>query len=393
MSTWVSISVSIGGTGVCVRWQAGPMPGSICDILPSAAALLGAPEATDRLGLPAPARRVVVLLVDGMGTHLLPAMHADAPTLAAVSSGKLGELRELECTFPSTTPTSLVSLGTGVSPGRHGVLGFTLNIPGTERVLIHIFWHDDPPPQHWQPLPTWFHRLNTAGIPARAVLPQLFVDSGLTAAAYGGARFRGVPPDADYAIDLLAEIHAGPGLIYGYTNVLDSAAHTHGIGSPAWLAAAAHVDALLARLLDGLPADTLLLVTADHGGLNVPAHARIDLDADPDLAAGIAVVAGEPRVRYLHTRPGAQADVQAAWAEKLAGRAQVFSRGAAIDAGLFGPVRDEFAARIGDVVAVATGETAILASAHEPPQITDMVGFHGARTDAEMAIPLILLGG
>ncbi|BBY55436.1 alkaline phosphatase family protein [Mycobacterium koreense] len=367
------------------------MPGSICDILFSAAALLGAPEATDRLGLPAPARRVVVLLVDGMGTHLLPAMHADAPTLAAVSAGEIGELRQLECTFPSTTPTSLVSLGTGVSPGQHGVLGFTVNVPGTDRVLIHIFWHDDPPPQSWQPVPTWFHRLNTAGISARAVLPQLLVDSGLTAAAYGGAQFRGVPPAADYATDLLAEIHAGPGLIFGYTSVLDSAGHAHGIGSPAWLSAAAHVDALLTRLVDGLPDDTLLLVTADHGGLNVPTHARVDLDADADLAAGVAVVAGEPRVRYLHTRPGAQADVLATWTEKLAGAAQVYSRDAAIDAGLFGPVRDEFSPRIGDVVAVATGETAILASAHEPPQITDMIGFHGAGTDAEMAIPLIVV--
>ncbi|HTM85453.1 MAG TPA: alkaline phosphatase family protein, partial [Mycobacterium sp.] len=299
------------------------MAGSICDILPSAAALLGAPDGVDTLGLTdqtGAARRVVVLLVDGMGTELLPVMAPEAPTLAAVLAGQLGCLQRLECTFPSTTPTSLVSLGTGVLPGQHGVLGFTLNVPGTDRVLVHIFWSDDPPPTRWQPVPTWFTRLNRAGIGARAVLPEPFIGSGLTTAAYGGAIFRGTSPQADYATELLDEIGAGPGLIFGYTNVLDTAAHLYGIGSPQWLTAAGQVEALLMRLVGELPGETVLLVTADHGGLNVPDDARIDLDADPALRAGVRVVAGEPRVRYLHTEPGATADVLAAWAERLAGR-------------------------------------------------------------------------
>ena len=33
------------------------------------------------------------------------------------------------------------------------------------------------------------------------------------------------------------------------------------------------------------------------------------MDADPRLAEGVAVMAGEPRVRYLHTLPGATVDV------------------------------------------------------------------------------------
>lgn len=369
------------------------MPASICDILPSAAALLGAPAADNILALPGRPDRIAVLLIDGMGYDLLPALADSAPTLAAIGRGELGRLDRLDCTFPSTTPTSLVSLGTGVQPGQHGVLGFTLNVPGTEQVLIHIFWADDPPPATWQPVPTWFARLNANGIAARAVLPERFVGSGLTTAAYGGARFRGVADDTDYAEELLAEISAGPGLIYGYTNVLDAAAHLSGIGSPHWQAAAARVDALITRLVDGLPADTLLLVTADHGGLNVPEEARIDLDADPVLRDGVAIVAGEPRARYLHTRPGAADDVLAAWREQLAGRADVFARDEAIAIGLFGVVRDEHRARIGDVVAIATGDTAILAGAHEPSIITNMIGFHGAATPAEMGIPLISLGG
>jgi hypothetical protein len=96
------------------------VPATICDVLPAAAALLGVPGAEDGLGLAArvgPVRRVVVLLIDGMGHRLLPVMAPHAPLLAQVIAGATGGLDELACTFPSTTPTSLVSLGTGALPG------------------------------------------------------------------------------------------------------------------------------------------------------------------------------------------------------------------------------------------------------------------------------------
>jgi Type I phosphodiesterase / nucleotide pyrophosphatase len=166
-----------------------------------------------------------------------------------------------------------------------------------------------------------------------------------------------------------------------------------GIGSAEWHAAGAYVDALLTRLVEALPPDAALLITADHGGLNVPEHGRIDLDADSRLSAGVRVVAGEPRVRYLHTEPGAASDVIATWSELLNGRAEVRSRDDAVAAGLFGNVRPDHLPRIGDVVVTCLGDTAVLASAHEAPEWAQLVGFHGAATPAEMAIPLITFRG
>lgn len=369
------------------------MAGSICDVLPAAAALLGAPGAADRPGLlesVGAKDRVAVVLVDGLGWQLLPELAGSAPLLASVLAGETGRLTELTCTFPSTTPSSLVSLGTGAWPGQHGILGFTLNVPGTDRVLTHIAWRDDPPHDEWQPLPTWFGRLRRSGIAARAVLPAAFIGSGLTDAAYRGARFRPTQPTDDYTTELADELNAAPGLVYGYTADLDTAAHLFGIGSPRWHEAAVRVDALLTRLVEALPPDAALLVTADHGGLNVPPEARVDLDTDPRLGAGVRVVAGEPRVRYLHTEPGAAADVQAAWTESLDGRARVYSREQAVATGMFGPVDPAHLPRIGDVVVVCTGDAAVLATGHEPPETARLIGFHGGPTPAEMAIPLIV---
>ncbi|HVU91415.1 MAG TPA: alkaline phosphatase family protein, partial [Jatrophihabitans sp.] len=332
-------------------------------------------------------------LVDGLGTALLPRLAPHAPLLAGALAGSVGTLRELACTFPSTTPTSLVSLGTGTGPGEHGVLGFTVNVPGTERVLTHILWRDDPPPEQWQPVPTWFERAAAAGIDARVVLPALFGGSGLTLAAYRGARFCGVAKGEDYAGRLVAELLAGPGLVYGYTPALDTAAHAFGIASPQWAAAAAKVDALLARVAEALPADAALLVTADHGGLDVGPAGRVDVAAEPRLAEAVRVVAGEPRVRYLHVRDGAAADVRATWQGVLGADAAVLLREEAIAAGWFGPVADGHRARIGDVIAVCRGDCAVFATDREPPEVAKLVGLHGADTWAETAIPLLTVRG
>ena len=371
------------------------MPGSICDILPAAAALLGVRDgltALDTLGLTemlGAVNRVAVLLVDGMGYHLLPDMADDAPLLASVLAGAGGRLDQLSCTFPATTPTSLVSLTTGAGPGQHGILGFTVKMPASDRVLTHIAWRGDPSPAQWQPVPTWFERLAAAEVSSRALLPAQFLGSGLTEAAYRGARFCAADPGQDYARQVIDNLAATPGLVYAYVSELDTAAHVFGIGAPEWHAAAARIDVLLTRLVDALPSDAALLVTADHGGLNCPPEARIDLDADPRLAAGVRAVAGDPRVRYLHTAAGAAPDVLAAWRSLLNGRADVYSRDEAVAAGFFGSVRPEHLPRIGDVVVVCTGETAVLASRHEPPEVGHLIGMHGAATPAETAIPLI----
>jgi len=371
-------------------------PRSICDVLPAAAALLSVSGAVDALGVTGwvgDVRRVAVVLVDGMGRHLLPELAEGAPLLASVLAGRAGRLDELTCTFPSTTPTSLVSLGTGAAPGEHGILGFTVKRPDSDQVLTHISWRGDPPAAQWQPVPTWFERLQRAGVNARAVLPAAFIGSGLTEAAYRGAQFYATNPDDDYAAAVINQLCAGTGLVYAYTAAVDTAAHLFGVGSPEWHAAGAYVDGLLTRLVESLPSDAALLITADHGGLNVPADTRVDLDADSRLSAGVRVVAGEPRVRYLHTEPGAAPDVIAAWSELLDGQVEVRSRDDAVAAGMFGHVRPEHLARIGDLVVTCLGDTAVLATAHEPPEVAQLVGFHGAATPAEMDIPLITFRG
>jgi hypothetical protein len=375
------------------------VPGSrptLADVLPSALAVLGLPGSPDRLALRdalSGVRRIALLLVDGLGYHLLPLARPVAPVLADVLDGRLGTLRQISSGFPSTTPTSLVSLGTGVGSGAHGVLGFTLNVPGTDRVLNHVDWRDDPDPRTWQPVPSLFALAASAGIPVTTVSRPEYEGSGLTVAAYGDVEFVGAADPDALAEQMLRALRTRPGLVYGYHPPLDTAAHVFGIESPQWMAAAAEVDRLLARLVDELPRDAALLVTADHGGMNVPDDRRIDADADRRLRAGVRVIAGEPRVRYVHTYAGAQDDVLDAWRSVLGAAAQVVTRDEAVAAGWFGPVPQAHLARIGDLVAVCQDRHVLLATKHEDKRVGKLVAYHGAMTAEETAIPLIVHSG
>ncbi|RAO63405.1 hypothetical protein LUPAC06_00131 [Micromonospora saelicesensis] len=369
--------------------------GRLADVLPSALAVLGVPGSADPLGLrPALAgvRRIAVLLVDGLGWYQLPTAAPYAPTVAGLAATVA---RPLIAGFPSTTPTSLVSLGTGVAPGAHGVLGFTVRVPGTDRVLTHTDWAADPSPLRWQPVPTQLERARAAGVTMTVVSRPEFGGSGLTVAANRGGDFRGAAGGDAVATAMLAALAAGTGptLVSGYHADLDRHGHVSGVDSAPWRVAATEVDALVARLVDGLPPDAALLVTADHGQLDVPAAHRFDLDTDPRLRAGVRLVAGEARVRYLHVEPGAVDDVRAAWSEVLGATARVRTRDEVVATGWFGPVPEEHLGRIGDVVVICNDTYAVMASRTERPMASKLVAYHGSDTAAELTVPLLVVRG
>jgi hypothetical protein len=122
--------------------------------------------------------------------------------------------------------------------------------------------------------------------------------------------------------------------------------------------------------------------------LDVPDATRFDLDEEPDLADGVRLLAGEPRARYVHAEPGAEADVLHRWQEVLGDRAWVVSREDAVATGVFGPVDDAVVARIGDVVALARDNWALITPSQEPGP-SRLVGYHGSLTATELAIPLL----
>jgi hypothetical protein len=367
--------------------------GSLADLLPSLSAVLGVPGTADVIGIGEHldgVDRVGVLLVDGLGAYQLGLASSHAPVLADLAAGGGGFAGTLTSGFPSTTPVSLVTLGTGVPPGAHGVLGFSVRQPDG-RVLNHIFWGNDPDPLVWQPVPTRFSTAAAAGVVVTVVTRPEFQGSGLTVSANRGAVFVGASEGTDVADHMLAALSAqGPALVYGYFRDLDRAGHEDGVNAPTWQTAARDVNAVLDRLVHGLPARSALLVVADHGQMNIPPAGHFDMARIPELREGVVGVAGEPRVRYLYCADGARDDVMATWRGVFQDRAWVRTREQVIDEGWFGDVPPEHCDRIGEIVVMCRGRTVALATGWEPPVVASLIAHHGSVTAAEMTIPLLL---
>ncbi len=372
----------------------GPGGGSLADLMPSVAAGMEVPGFIDRLGLGS-ATKAVVLLVDGMGWELLRANADAAPFLAGLATGSG---RAISVGFPSTTATTLGSLGTGESAGGHGLVGYTfvLGTPGgpadsgAGAVVNALRWDTPADPLVVQPVRTVFEPAAADGVQVSHVALRSFEGSGLTRAALRGAGYPGADTMGE-AVEATALALDAPGrcLVYVYTGDLDNVGHLRGAGSEGWRAQLAHVDLLARHLVHVLPAHTALYVTADHGMVDVAQEDRVDYDAEPDLSAGVRALGGEPRARHVYAVPGAEADVLAAWTERLADAYWVLSREQVVAAGWFGPtVAERVLPRIGDVVAAPRDAGAVVARRAHPRE-SSLVGFHGSLTSAEVLVPLL----
>ena len=352
------------------------------DLSASVAASAGIPGYQNVLGF-APTRRACILLVDGLGWEQLRDHPAAAPFLSELASSA----RPITAGFPASTVTSLGSLCTGCPPGQHGILGYQVLIPGEGRLLNGLRWDSRVDPGTWQPRPTVYQRAAGAGIAAYHIAQGSFRGSGLTNALMRGAEYLAADSMGALAARAAAALADNArAFVTVYHGDLDGTGHVFGVGSDAWRNQLAHVDKLAEHLAGGLPPGTPLYVTADHGMVDVGPEDRIDFDAVEELRAGVALLGGEPRARHVYARPGAAADVLAAWREVLGDRAWVLSRDEAIKEGWFGPVDGELAERIGDVVAAPAGTTAIVATQGEPRE-SALFGMHGSLTPSEQLVP------
>ncbi len=365
---------------------------SLADVMPSVLATLGVGD-DNRLGLEDTARAVVVL-IDGMGLVGLRARAEAAPFLSAMSC------RELTAGFPSTTVTSLASLSTGVPAGEHGLTGYSSYVEEVGEPVNWLSWRqvsgkddlrEQLEPESVQSHTTVWQQAADAGVHVTIASSRDFEGTGLTRAVFRGGSFRGVTTGGDMvslAADSADRGHRS--LVYTYAAELDFVGHVRGPDSDSWTAQLALMDRRVELLVQRLPAGTTVYVTADHGMAEVLPDDAVDADAEGSpLRDGVIAIAGEPRMRHVHARFGAAADVLATWRGVLGDRAWVMTRDESIKAGLFGPVvTPEAAARIGDVVVVSRGGLGVVQRKRES-RLSALPGHHGALTDAELLVPLL----
>lgn len=362
--------------------------GSLADLLPAVLAGLGVPGSPAALEVPV-GRQVCVLLVDGLGWNALRAEPATAPFLTSLLSAPGS--RSLTSVFPSTTPIALTSLGTGLPPGVHGITGLVLRLESGQLVNM-LARPAETDLRALQPIPTAFERAVAAGVAVCRVGPRVFDGNGLTDAGLRGGVYLGAESMGERIAAAASGVRAAAtSLTYVYLGDLDGTGHRQGCHGEAWRQELAHVDRVAEQLAAALPAGSTLLVTSDHGMVDVPVASRYDLAQRPDLARGVEVLAGDPRGGNVHVHPGAAADVLAAWQAVLGEDFWVLSREEAVESGLFGPVvTDAVRPRIGDVVVASRGPATVLDSRVVPPAVLALAAGHGSLTPDELLVPLLV---
>ncbi|MEJ2579854.1 MAG: alkaline phosphatase family protein, partial [Kineosporiaceae bacterium] len=250
-------------------------------------------------------------------------------------------------------------------------------------------------------MPTEFERAERAGLDVVRIGPGYFDGSGLTEAALRGGRF--VAADTLQArVDATVQAVSGHRrlsgrgsgcLVYLYWGEVDKSGHVFGCGSWEWGEEVAQADAAVRQLAARLGPDTLLVTIADHGMVDIGRDDRVDVGTEPVLAAGVRHVGGEARALHLYCEPGAADDVRAAWTARLGSAVDVASRDQAVRAGWFGPVAPRNLRRIGDLVVVTRDPIAIVDSRTARPELLRLIGMHGAQTEEEQLIPMLVTTG
>ena len=361
---------------------------SLADVLESSvAALTGQVGA---LPLP-PARSAIVLLVDGLGSASLGARAGHARTL----TGRKGSIWS---GFPTTTAAALATLTTGALPGEHGLVGWSVLDAENDRVVKQLSgWDDRMRPDTWQRRSTVFERSSAAGVRSFAVGPRRYATSGLTEAILSGADYVTAESVAERFATARSLVAApGASLVYLYVPELDMIAHRAGWESDEWTAALEELDGEVRRLDEALGADEGLLVTADHGVLDVAEKGRVVFGGQAALVDGVRHVAGEPRCLQLHFEPDAsdalRAATVAAWREAESHRSWVVTREEAVEAGWFGPVDEAVLPRIGDLLVAARKGVVYYDGRSTGGAAGSMIGQHGSWSSEETQVPLRRFG-
>jgi hypothetical protein len=323
------------------------------------------------------ARAVVLLVLDGLGWEQFEQHRELTPTLDGMQG------RAIQTVAPTTTATALTSIATGLTPGEHGLIGYRIVLGGD--VVNVLRWSNatqavrrSQPPRDVQPFAPFM------GESPPVVSPAELEGSGFTEAHLRGSVPAGWRAPSSIAVEAHARIEAGASFVYCYYGGIDKIAHERGFG-PYYEAELRYADALVADVLATIPAGTALLVTADHGQVDV--GERI-VHPSAEMLRGVTVQSGEGRFRWLHTSDGAVADVAAAARDEVGHLAWVVTREQTLDEHWFGPtVSPPIQSRLGDVALVAREPVSFYDSGDSGP--FELVCRHGSLTSAEVDVPLL----
>jgi hypothetical protein len=377
--------------------------GSIVNLMQSIVAALGygershvyAPLPLAPPGIFADSRKVVLLVIDGLGHEFL---------LGTANDGAMHEhLRgRLTSVFPSTTATAITTFLTGSAPQQHALTGWYMwfkeiglvaaPLPFTTRAGGLSLASSGVDAKH-----LFASRPVADALDTRCFIVQRrdLVNSSYTNAFRGKAEVRGYRSLAGF-FDVVREIVNSNDscFVYAYWPQLDAMCHGFGVDSERSREHLRHIDGRFAGFLDtARGSGATVVLTADHGFIDTTPDTRLDLSHHPRLAETLVLpLCGEGRAVYCYVDPAKRALFEAYVEEELGERCVAIEKEALLAGGYFGlgEPHPRLSSRIGHYVLLMKDNFVLrdrlLGEGERPVH----VGVHGGASSAEMYVPLVV---
>ena len=321
------------------------------------------------------AKTIVLLVLDGLGWEQFQTNKKILPTLCEFSGNLITTVA------PSTTAAALTSITTGVPPGEHGIVGYRIPVEGG--ILNSLRWSTGnnaakPNPYEFQSMPVFDNQQ------PKVITSIAHEGSGFSNAHLRNSRFSGYKDRAELIELILDSVDDVEPFVYAYWDGVDRIAHEFGF-TERYFSELEECDLMIAELLQRLPSNVALVVTSDHGQVEVGDKM---LELTEDLNILILKQSGEARFRWLHALVGAEQDLVQTAKETFKDFAWIMSREEILNAQWFGPlVTKTIQSRLGDVALVAREKIGFIDPAEKMP--FELITRHGSLTKEEMHVPLL----
>ncbi len=320
--------------------------------------------------------KVFLLLVDGMGANLIE------KKLSKDSFLRRNMFCKTTTVFPPTTTAATTSIRTGKAPNENAWLGWMQDIKEVNDIVVPFFgkgFYNDK--NYGQDLmykiaPVTFieDELNNKKIKARSLFPS-FMEDGCDDFQTMCNRLISYSNNDDYSF------------IYAYWDKYDTYMHENGPSSKVCDDYLLFINNEIERLANNLSNDTMLIITADHGQIDVKSEYNLYESKFDKYLKRLPSI--EPRAMTFFIKDGMQKEFEKEFKDEFEESFILLSHQQVLDTKLFGNKENNirFEEFIGDYIAIAKSNIVL---AYKDHPIPPMKGQHAGMCEDELMIPIIV---
>jgi predicted AlkP superfamily pyrophosphatase or phosphodiesterase len=359
---------------------------------------------------PKNASKIVLLVVDGFGFNQFQ-KHNQNPFLTRLNGA--GDVSAITSVYPSQTTNALTTMNTGLNPQEHGVFEYFIylkevglvNTLRFERVVTRR--KIEPVEEGFKPSLMFdgksIHRtLKEQGIDTYTHINSQNAFIAISNLLFDGSKVVPALKTSDLVVNLRKNLeNVDSGYFFVHIETLDTVSHEYGPDSSHYAAELEAVTCMLQKELvekisPQTAKETLLLITSDHGSVQVNPDETtyLNLEQKPLTWRQTGVKrkrifpTGSPRDIFLHIRPEKLTEAKEMLTGQIGSKAVVTETRKMIEEGLFGAnaPSSQFLERVGNLMVLPRGQETVWFSNPEGRKLS-FLGQHGGLSSKEILVP------